>query len=85
LNVCAAKRVFDGSYDSVKNYIRPSVRDDEKLWEKAYDLIVRLPKVRALDFIRLLWRGKPSIRTFARLRPIEAASNRKAPIANGNA
>jgi transposase len=70
---------FAGSYDSVRNYIRHRARDDESAWEQAYDLVVRLPKARALDFIRLLLRGDPPILTSARLRPFvrEATCPRK--------
>ncbi len=50
---------FAGSYDSVRNYIRHFAREDETAWERAYDLIIRLPKSRALDFVRLLSRGDP--------------------------
>src|SRR5262249_44087044 len=49
---------------------------------RAYELIVRLPKARAVDFIRLLSRDNPSILMSARLRNFEreAASPRKPPI-----
>jgi transposase len=72
---------FAGSYDSVRNYIRRPARDDESAWEQAYDLVVRLPKARALDFIQLLSRGDPPVLTSARLRPFvrEAACPRKTP------
>ena len=59
---------FAGSYDSVRNYIRHQARDDESAWERAYDLIIRLPKPRALDFVRLLSRGDPPAFASARLR-----------------
>jgi transposase len=73
---------FAGSYDSVRNYVRRRLRDDDKVLERAYDLIVRLPKARAIDFVRLLSRGNPSILMPARLRTFEreAASPRKPPI-----
>jgi len=73
---------FAGSYDSVRNYIRRRARDDANAWEQAYDLVVQLPKNRALDFIRLLSRGNPSIQMSTRVRPFmrEAASPRKPPI-----
>jgi hypothetical protein len=50
---------FDGSYDSVRNYIHRRARDEESPWARAYDLMVCLPKPRALDFIRCLARGQP--------------------------
>ena len=52
---------FAGSYDSVRNYVRHRVRYDDKAWDRAYELIVRLPKARAVDLIRLLSRGNPLI------------------------
>jgi transposase len=66
---------FTGSYDSVRNYIRRRSRDDDMTWEYAddmtweyaYDLITRLPKPRALDFLRLLSLGTPIVS--ARLQP----------------
>jgi hypothetical protein len=72
---------FAGSYDSVRNYIRHRARDDDRAWERAYDLVVRLPKTRALDFIRLLSRGDPPVLASARLRPFvrDAACPRKPP------
>jgi transposase len=73
---------FAGSYDSVRNYVRHRLRNDDKAWEGAYDFIVRLPKARAIDFIRLLSRGNPSIVMRVRRRSLEreAASPRKPPI-----
>jgi hypothetical protein len=53
---------FGGSYESVRNYIR-RLRGNENPWERAYDLVVRLPKARALDFIRLLSQDDPSALT----------------------
>ena len=41
---------FAGSYDSVRNYVRNRARDDESAWEQAYDLIIGLPKSRALVY-----------------------------------
>jgi transposase len=72
---------FAGSYDSVRNYVRHRVRVDDNVVEKAYDLIVRLPKPRAVDFVRLLSRGNSSFLMSARLRPFEreAASPRRPP------
>jgi transposase len=73
---------FAGSYDSVWNYIRRRIHNDDEAWERAYELIIRLPKARAVDFVRLLSRGSPSILTHARLRTFEseAAGPRKLPI-----
>ena len=48
---------FAGSYDFVWNYIHRRAHDDENSWERAYDLIIHLPKPRALDLIRRLSRG----------------------------
>ena len=70
---------FAGSYDLVRDYIRSRARHDESAWEQAYDLIIRLPKSRAVDFIRLLSHGDPPIEISARVRCFvrEAASPRK--------
>ena len=59
---------FDGSYDSVRNYIHRRARDEESPWARAYDLMVCLPKPRALDFIRCLARGQPPAFASAQLR-----------------
>jgi hypothetical protein len=59
---------FDGSYDSVRNYIHRRARDEESPWARAYDLIVCVPKPRALDFIRCLARGQPPAFASAQLR-----------------
>src|ERR1700726_312992 len=70
---------FAGSYDSVRNYIRQRVRDDESAWDRAYALIVQLPKPRALDFVRFLSRGGfcvcPNSIIRARGRPFQHAPN----------
>jgi hypothetical protein len=72
---------FTGSYDSVRNYIRRRVSDDMNSWGRAYDLLVKLPKPSAIEFIRLLSRGDPSVLTSARL--ILRASGRVLPqVAN---
>jgi transposase len=73
---------FAGSYDSVRNYIRSRARDDESAWEQAYDLIISLPKTRAIDFIRLLSHGDTPIGISARVRPFvrEAAGPRKSSV-----
>jgi transposase len=59
---------FAGSYDSVWNYIHRRAHDDESSWERAYYLIIHLPKPRALDFIRCLARGQPPAFASAQLR-----------------
>jgi transposase len=59
---------FAGSYDSVRNYIRRRARDDVSAWEQAHELIVRLPKARALDFIRLLSQGEAPVLASGHLR-----------------
>ena len=73
---------FAGSYDSVRNYIRNRERDDESAWERAYDLIIGLPKSRAIDFIRLLSHGDTPIGISARVRPFvrEAACPCKSSV-----
>jgi hypothetical protein len=59
---------FAGSYDSVRNYIHRHAQDDEKAWGRAYDLIIHLPKPRALDLIRRLSRGRSPAFASAQLR-----------------
>ena len=66
----------------MRNYVRHRVLNDDKAWERAYDLIVRLPKASAVDFIRLRARDNASILMPVRLRSFErkAASPREPPI-----
>jgi transposase len=59
---------FIGSYDSVRNYIHRRTRDRESPWARAYDLMICLPKPRALDFIRCLAQGQPPAFASAQLR-----------------
>ena len=59
---------FAGRYDSVWNYIHRRAHDDENAWGRAYDLIIHLPKPRALDLIRRLSRGRPPTFASAQLR-----------------
>jgi transposase len=59
---------FAGSYDSVRNYIHRRAGDEESAWARAYDVIICLPKPRALDFIRRLARGQQPAFASAQLR-----------------
>jgi transposase len=79
------EETFAGSYDSVWNYIRRRAHDDENAWARAYDLIVHLPKPRALDLIQRLSRGRPPSFASAQLRPFirEAACPRMPPAQSG--
>lgn len=72
---------FAGSYDSARRYIIHRTGDRESAWEQAYGIVIRLPKARAIDFIRLLSRGDPPALTSARFRPFlrEAACPREPP------
>jgi transposase len=75
---------FAGSYDSVWNYIHRRAHDDENAWARAYDLIIHLPKPRALDLIQRLSRRPPAfasaqLRSFMR----EAACPRMPPARSG--
>src|SRR6516165_4638885 len=76
---------FNGSYDSVRNYIHGRARDEESLWARAYDLMVCLPKPRAFDFIRCLARGQPPAFASAQFRPFirEAAFPRTLSARSG--
>src|ERR1035437_3938055 len=59
--------------------------DDESAWARAYDLIIHLPKPRALDLIRHLSRGHPPAYASAQLRSFirEAACPRMPPARSG--
>ena len=76
---------FAGSYDFVWNYIHRRAHDDERAWARAYDLIIHLPKPRALDLIRRLSRGRPPAFASAQLRSFirEAACPRMPPARSG--
>jgi transposase len=76
---------FAGSYDSVWNYIHRRAHDDENVWGRAYDLIIHLPKPRALDLIRRLSRGRPPAFASAQLRSFirEPACPRMPPARSG--
>jgi transposase len=76
---------FAGSYDSVRNYIHRRAHDDEKAWGRAYDLIIHLPKPRALDLIRRLSRGRSPAFASAQLRSFlrELACPRMPPARSG--
>ncbi len=73
---------FTGSYDSVRRYIRRRARDDASAWERVYEMIIKLPKPRALDLILFLSRGSPLVLRSARLQPFvrEAACPSKPSI-----
>jgi hypothetical protein len=60
---------FAGSYDSVRNYVRHLTQGNETAWERAYDLIIRLPKQRAIDFVQLLSRGNTPVLMSAQIKP----------------
>ena len=76
---------FAGSYDSVRNYIRRRAHDDVSAWARAYDLIIHLPKPRALDFIRHLSRGHPPAFASAQLRSfIREAACPRMPLARSH-
>ena len=47
---------FTGSYDSVRNYIRHVTHPNDAAWERAYNTIFQLPKLRAIEFIKILSR-----------------------------
>ena len=52
---------FQGSYGSVKDYARPLAPNTEYLWGYIYELLVKLEKSRAIDFLFLLSRANPSV------------------------
>ena len=55
---------FTGSYDSVRNYIRHVTHPDDAAWERAYNTIIQLPKLRAIEFIKILSRDNSPALTF---------------------
>ena len=69
VNCLRREEAFASSYDTVRRYIRRRARDDPSAWERAYELIIHLPKPRALHFIRLLSRGDAPVLTSPGLRP----------------
>jgi DDE superfamily endonuclease len=73
---------FTGSYDSVRNYIRQRMRNDDSIWDKVYDLITRLQKKRAIELIRMMCQDDRSILRSRRLRPyqIEASIRRQSSL-----
>lgn len=77
---------FAGSYDSVRNYIHRRAHDDELTWDRAYDLIIHLPKPRALDFIRRLSRGRSPAFAAAQFRSFthQPACPRMPPARSGD-
>ena len=76
---------FAGSYDSVWNYVHRQAHNDENTWARVYDLIVQLPKPRALELIRRLSRGRPPAFASAQIRSFmrEAACPRPPPTRSG--
>ena len=76
---------FAGSYDSVRNYIHRRAHYEEKALDCAYDLIIHLPKPRALDLIRRLSRDRPPAFASAQLRSFirEPACPRTPPARSG--
>jgi transposase len=59
---------FAGSYDSVRNYIRHLTREDNSAWESARDLMIRLSKPSAIEFLQLLSRGNSPEFTSAQIK-----------------
>lgn len=52
---------FCGGYSCVKDYARSITRDNDCIWEYAYDLLVSLEKKHAIDFLFLLSRADPPV------------------------
>jgi hypothetical protein len=59
---------FTGSYDSVRNYIRHVTHPGDAAWERAYNTIIQLPKIRAIEFIKILSRDNSSALTSSRVK-----------------
>src|SRR5262249_59644409 len=60
---------YDGSYDAVRRYLRRRAQGDLATWARAYQIVLKLPVPRAIDFLRLLTGGSVPVFTSARLRP----------------
>lgn len=58
---------FTGSYDSVRNYIRQVTHPDGAAWERIYNTIIQLPKLRAIEFIKVLSRDNSPSLTFTQV------------------
>ena len=59
---------FTGSYDSVRNYIRHVTHLDNAAWQRAYNTIIQLPKLPAIEFIKILSRDKSPALTSSRVK-----------------
>jgi hypothetical protein len=46
---------------TLNDYVRPVERDEDCIWEQAYDLLISLEKKRVLDFLFLLSRADPPV------------------------
>jgi transposase len=57
---------FRGGYSTVKDYVRLTSDDGDRIWEYAYDLLTSLEKKRAIDFLFLLSRADPPVISAAR-------------------
>src|SRR3978361_631934 len=57
---------FGGGYSTVKDYVRPTADDGDRVWEYAYDLLTSLEKKRAIDFLFLISRADPPVISAAR-------------------
>ena len=55
---------YTGSYDSVRNYIGQVTHPDGAAWERIYNTIIRLPKLRAVELIKFLSRDNSPSLTF---------------------
>jgi hypothetical protein len=81
VHVLRREEGFAGSYDSVRNYIRRVTQGNETEWERAYDLVIRLPRQRAIEFVRLLSRRNAPALTSAKIRSfVRDAEHRHRPI-----
>ncbi len=59
---------YTGSYDAVRRYVRRRGRNDVAMWERAYQIVLKLPAPRGIDFLRGLCGGNAPLLASRRLR-----------------
>jgi hypothetical protein len=82
VHVLRREEGFAGSYDSVRNYIRRLTQGNETPWGRAYDLVIRLPRQRAIEFLQVLSRRNTPALTSAKVKSfVRDAGRRHRPFA----
>lgn len=70
---------FGGSYSTVRDYVRPIPRQKISIWEYTYDLLMSLPRDRAIEFLFMLSHAEPPVISQARTEILFRAAG---PITN---